>query len=172
MKLCGGQNCVGHAELQRRACWTYLWLLEIWSSLGALASWKIEMQKQITNLRHWCDDSTQCYQHIFTQTNTTYILHQNDRKTAFRKLTFHSGTFFPTPSTLKETNAYPCISNEKNFLRFCSSFVVARSQKHTCTYTTNTPVLQHSAVSSIWVVLWWSLMERRCLRNLVIWHEA
>lgn len=71
----------------------------------------------------------QCYQHIFTPTNTTYIPHQNGRKTAFRKLIFHSSTFLPTTPTLKETNM--CVSDEKTLSPILLSFIVT----HTLTKT-------------------------------------
>lgn len=41
------------------------------------------------------DVMTQCYQQFFTQTNTTYVLHHNERKKTFRKLILQSSTLFP-----------------------------------------------------------------------------
>lgn len=43
----------------------------------------------------------QCYQHIFTSTNTAHILHQND----FQEIDFSLRNRFPAPPTLKETSA-------------------------------------------------------------------
>lgn len=75
----------------------------------------------------------QHYHHIFTPTNTAHILHQNDRKTTFRKLIFHSGSVSPAAATLKESSAYLCVGHDRKTktLQRCCSFTVARAHKYT-----------------------------------------
>lgn len=57
--------------------------------IGIFRNGGIKLQPKST------DVMTQCYQQFFTQTNTAYVLHHNERKKTFRKLILQSSTLFP-----------------------------------------------------------------------------
>lgn len=91
----------------------------------------------------------QHYHHIFTPTNTAHILHENDRKTTFRKLIFHSGSVSPAAATLKESSAYLCVGHDRK----------TKTQWHVRTNTRlylyrKLAVLQCSAVWGTRAALW------------------